>query len=75
MHVWEANPKYLAAIFVFYSKKYQEKVYVLTLKEKGKKKTQKQKQNLTFQTPSARPPKLRAMNSNLGPRRSTLLSL
>lgn len=30
---------------------------------------------LTFQTPRAKPPKLRAMKSNLGARRSTLLSL
>lgn len=35
----------------------------------------KLKLDLTFQTPSAKPPKLRAMKSNLGPRSSTLLSL
>jgi len=36
---------------------------------------EKLKVDLTFQTPSAKPPKLRAMKSNLGPRSSTLLSL
>ena len=35
----------------------------------------KQKMHLTFQIPNAKPPKFRAIKTNLGARRSTLLSL
>ena len=63
----ERNEKIILIFFFF---EYWNKV-IMQLKQH----IMKIKIDLTFQTPSAKPPKLRAMKSNLGPRRSTLPSL